>query len=105
MVLLLPLLLLLSSCLNGWSMGNAATSGKNLAMFFRDVFGPAVNGTRKPLVTPETARAMQIFHPIPELCQGCMYGLGLLADSFEGMARGDQEERQQTYMIGHGAYK
>jgi hypothetical protein len=27
-------------CLNGWSMGNAATSGKDQAMFFRDVFGP-----------------------------------------------------------------
>jgi hypothetical protein len=27
------------SCLNGWSMGNLAASGKDLAMFFRDVFG------------------------------------------------------------------
>ena len=28
------------SCLNGWSMGNGVMSGKNLAMFFRDVFAP-----------------------------------------------------------------
>ena len=84
-------------------MGNAAASGKNLAMFFRDVFGPSVNGTRKPLVTPETARAMQKFYPLPELCPGCLYGLGLLADNgLEGMARGDPDA---TYMIGHGAYK
>ena len=62
-----------------------------------------MNGTRKPLVTPETARAMQIFHPIPGLCDGCMYGLGLLVDNgYEGMARGDPDA---TYMIGHGAHQ
>lgn len=91
------------SCLNGWSMGNAAASGKNLAMFFRDVFGPSVNGTRKPLVTPETARAMQEFHRMPSLGPGYYYGLGLFVDNgFMDLARGD---RNATYMFGHGAYK
>ena len=47
------------SCLNGWSMGNIAASGKNLAMFHRDLFAPATD-TRQPLLKPETAKAMKL---------------------------------------------
>ena len=48
------------SCLNGWSMGNAVASGKNLAMFMRDLFAPKT-AARTPLVKPETAAAMLNF--------------------------------------------
>jgi hypothetical protein len=44
------------SCLNGWAMGNIAASGMNLAMFFRDLFGPADPAAR--LLPPALAAAM-----------------------------------------------
>lgn len=43
------------SCLNGWSMGNIAASSKDLAMFFRDLFGNPRHGA---ILKPDTVAAM-----------------------------------------------
>jgi hypothetical protein len=87
------------SCLNGWSMGNVAASGHDLAQFFRDVFAPST-AARQQLVKPETAAAMQNFSKLTNpWCPGCYYGLGTFQENqYEGWARGDPE---QAYMIGH----
>ena len=49
------------SCLNGWSMGNAVVSGRNLAMFFRDVFAPPNSSLPPRLLNATTVAAMQTF--------------------------------------------
>jgi hypothetical protein len=49
------------SCLNGWSMGNAVVSGRNLAMFFRDVFAPPDSSLPPRLLNATTVAAMQTF--------------------------------------------
>jgi hypothetical protein len=74
-----------SSCLNGWTMGNIVSTGKDLATFFYDLF----------TVTPEeggflNATSLQLMQKYKTLndtwCEGptgpgsCTYGMGLLSD-------------------------
>jgi hypothetical protein len=67
------------SCLNGWSMGNAVTSGRDLARFFRDVFAPPPPpGSRGPprLLSSAAKQAMQSWTPLTnDWCSTCFYGL------------------------------
>jgi hypothetical protein len=61
------------SCLNGWTMGNVATTGKNMAMFFRDVYSGLPS---RQLLNSSTVRRMSVFRPLTnDWCQGCTYGL------------------------------
>lgn len=66
------------SCLNGWSMGNIAASSKDLAMFFRDLFGqPRRGAILKPATVAEMLRWQNLTNDwtagYPEV--GVWYGL------------------------------
>ena len=88
------------SCLNGWSMGNAATSGRDLAQFFRDLFAPPRPSLPPRLLNRSTVAAMQSFVNLTnDWCSTCQYGLGLFKeDQYEISARSKPE---QLYMVGH----
>mmetsp|Transcript_128328 Transcript_128328/g.247323 ORF Transcript_128328/g.247323 Transcript_128328/m.247323 type:complete len:508 (+) Transcript_128328:101-1624(+) len=76
-----------SSCLNGWTMGNIASTGEDLATFFYDVF--ALAGTGKGYVNSTTLQLMQQWQPLNDTwCEGpqgegsCQYGLAFFRDQF-----------------------
>ena len=79
-------------------MGNIAASGKNLAMFHRDLFAPATD-TRQPLLKPETAKAMRNFSYM-NAGYGS-YGLGLFDEPYYQPLARFPWEGQQLYMFGH----
>lgn len=84
-----------NSCLNGWAMGNVASTGKNLAMFFRDLYSglPDANGGPR-LLSRSTVAKMSVFHPLfNSWCPGCTYGLA----SFGGITVGNEK----VSVLGH----
>ena len=46
------------SCLNGWATGNVASSGKDLAQFYRDLFGAPIG---QSLLLPAYVDEMLVF--------------------------------------------
>eukprot|EP00929_Paragymnodinium_shiwhaense_P013904 TRINITY_DN121750_c0_g1_i1.p1 TRINITY_DN121750_c0_g1~~TRINITY_DN121750_c0_g1_i1.p1 ORF type:complete len:540 (-),score=88.89 TRINITY_DN121750_c0_g1_i1:253-1692(-) len=67
--------LLYSSCLNGWTMGNIASTGADMANFFYDLF------TGKGFINDTTVAMMQPKIPLTnDWCPGCLYGFGLMAN-------------------------
>jgi CubicO group peptidase (beta-lactamase class C family) len=76
-----------SSCLNGWTMGNIASTGEDLATFFYDMYTLAPTG--KGYVNSTTLEMMQQYKPLNDTwCYGpkgpgsCSYGLSLFKDQF-----------------------
>jgi len=72
-----------NSCLNGWTMGNIATTAEDLATFFYDIFSPDGTG----FVEAETLAKMKKYKRLqdkwclgPEGYGSCKYGLGFLWD-------------------------
>lgn len=74
-----------ASCLNGWTMGNIASSAEDLATFFYDLFtlSPKDGG----YLNATTLELMQQYKRLDDdWCEGptgygsCTYGMGLLAD-------------------------
>jgi CubicO group peptidase (beta-lactamase class C family) len=103
-----------NSCLNGWTMGNIASTGKDLAQFFFDLItlAPSNGG----FVNSTTLSAMTTYHSLVNTwCAGpkgpgsCQYGLGLehdqigldvwapfIANPFEKITR-----EHETRLTGH----
>lgn len=97
------------SCLNGWTMGNILSTGKDMALFYYDLFN---NG----FLNSTTLESMTQFRPlVDDWCYHntkhskgpCQYGLGLFRDQYlqdifdiadydDGLARGDE-----TKLVGH----
>lgn len=74
-----------TSCLNGWTMGNIATTAEDLARFFYDVHVLAPTGSG--FVNASSLAAMTDYHPLSDKwCFGptgsgsCMYGMGFMKD-------------------------
>jgi hypothetical protein len=74
-----------NSCLNGWTMGNIASSAKDLAQFFFDLVTLAPS--KVGFVNSTTLAAMMEYRPLANMwCTGpkgpgsCQYGLGLEHD-------------------------
>ena len=78
--------LFMNSCLNGWTMGNIASSAQDLATFFFDLFTvPLEDGG---FLSNSSLQAMQKMKRLSDdWCQGptgygsCSYGMGLLTES------------------------
>lgn len=77
--------LLYTSCLNGWTMGNLASSALDLATFFFDLFSlPKEKGG---FLSPKSLSEMTSFKKLNDTwCEGpkgagsCSYGMGMLID-------------------------
>lgn len=89
------------SCLNGWTMGNIATTGEDLASFFYDLFALAHRGTG--FVNETSLKRMMEFKNLddgwcPAPAGGkCQYGLGLMRDQlgqdvFNLLDKGTEED-------------
>jgi len=68
------------SCLNGWTMGNMASTGADMASFFYDLFATAALPAGQRLVGEDSLDEMLSFKPlVNSWCPGCFYGAGILA--------------------------
>jgi len=99
-----------SSCLNGWTMGNIASTGRDLATFFYDLFtlAPEEGG----FLNATSLQAMQDFKRLNDTwCQGpsgygsCTYGMGLLSDQVGqdvwSVLDGTQGSASDVRILGH----
>jgi len=96
----------LASCLNGWTMGNIATTGEDLSRFFYDIFNQTA------FVNATTLARMQQWHRLRDTwCFGpggkgtCQYGLGLLIDQVGQdiwpLLNETAEARDAARVVGH----
>ena len=77
-----------ASCLNGWTMGNIASTARDLAAFFYDMVTLAPTGSG--FVNSSTLALMTEWHGLSDTwCEGpygtaatCKYGLGLFRDQY-----------------------
>jgi CubicO group peptidase (beta-lactamase class C family) len=87
------------SCLNGWTCGNIASTGENIASFYYDIFQAEMGG----FVSSSTLAAMTTFRPMildKDWCPGCYYGMGLLFGQSDFHAI-DPDEQNKTSLLGH----
>ena len=78
------------SCLNGWTMGNVASTGGNMASFFYDLFSTASLPAGQRFVSSESLVAMLYFKPlINDWCPGCSYGAGIILPTAPGGVPGE----------------
>eukprot|EP00854_Cymbomonas_tetramitiformis_P024663 gene24663-30009_t len=82
------------SCLNGWTMGNIATSGHDLSVFFRDLF-------QGKLLWQTSIREMMDWKMlVNSWCPGCYYGAGLfIEDPFKYNVKSGPGN--DTYLLAH----
>lgn len=101
--------LLNKSCLNGWTMGNIATTPKDLSSFFFDLFnlpGRAGGFLKKPSLDS----MMQFKRLNDTWCEGpngpgsCRYGMGMLVDQLGQdywPLLNSSEDRKAVEVLGH----
>jgi hypothetical protein len=96
------------SCLNGWTMGNVASTGANMASFFHDLFSTASLPAGQRLVGEESLAAMLDFKPlVNSWCPGCSYGAGIILPVAPNMTPGelfptqDPTRANETLIQGH----
>jgi len=75
------------SCLNGWTMGNVASTGGNMASFFYDLFSTVSLPTGQRLVGEASMAEMLNFKPLVNAwCPNCAYGAGIIIPTPGGAA-------------------
>ncbi|CAJ1360005.1 unnamed protein product [Effrenium voratum] len=101
--------LLYDSCLNGWTMGNIASSAVDLATFFFDLFTlPKEQGG---FITTKSLADMQASKTLGDTwCEGpngegsCAYGMGILTDQLGQdfwLLQNASENQSKVSVIGH----
>ncbi|CAK9107965.1 D-alanyl-D-alanine carboxypeptidase [Durusdinium trenchii] len=101
--------LLYTSCLNGWTMGNIASSALDLATFFFDLF--SLPKERGGFLTRQSLLRMQQMKTLNDTwCEGptgpgsCSYGMGLLQDQLGQdfwVLQDPTEDLSKIKVIGH----
>eukprot|EP00466_Bigelowiella_natans_P009871 jgi/Bigna1/81775/fgenesh1_pg.84_\ len=83
------------SCLNGWTCGNIASTGQNLANYWWDLF-------TLQLVSNASMQAMQEFKPLEnKWCPSCYYGKGLILSPAPWKMRDPSVDPREVLLIGH----
>jgi CubicO group peptidase (beta-lactamase class C family) len=93
-----------ASCLNGWTMGNIASSGQDMATFFYDLFAPGDGGG---FLNSTTQALMTDYGDMPlsnDWCPGCQYGMGIM-QHVEGQdvwpLKDPSADANKTLLVGH----